>query len=176
MKVVWRLKDVSVREVYETLRERRPVAYTTVMTMMNTLEGKGYLKRAIDGRAFRYRPADAGTPRRYDDGQGVRGARLRRIGGSAAGAPGDSDAICPRTSARNCAASSMRPNDGSQQHSRSSFTARRSCSWCRSRRWPPRRVVHRVRPCASPTGGAWACCAWPFLCFDQDSQSPPRCR
>ena len=40
MKVVWRLKDVSVREVYETLRERRPVAYTTVMTMMNTVEGK----------------------------------------------------------------------------------------------------------------------------------------
>ncbi len=57
MKVVWRLKDVSVREVYETLRERRPVAYTTVMTMMNTLEGKGYLKKALDGRAFRYRPA-----------------------------------------------------------------------------------------------------------------------
>jgi len=57
MKVIWRLKDVSVREVYETLRERRPVAYTTVMTMMNTLEGKGYLKRELDGRAFRYRPA-----------------------------------------------------------------------------------------------------------------------
>ena len=57
MKVVWRLKEVSVREVYETLRERRPVAYTTVMTMMNTLEGKGYLKKELDGRAFRYRPA-----------------------------------------------------------------------------------------------------------------------
>jgi len=57
MKVVWRDKDVSVREVYETLRERRPVAYTTVMTMMNTLEGKGYLKKELDGRAFRYRPA-----------------------------------------------------------------------------------------------------------------------
>jgi predicted transcriptional regulator len=57
MKVVWRAKDVSVREVYETLRERRPVAYTTVMTVMNTLEGKGYLKRTLDGRAFRYRPA-----------------------------------------------------------------------------------------------------------------------
>jgi BlaI family transcriptional regulator, penicillinase repressor len=57
MKVVWRLKDVSVREVYETLRERRPVAYTTVMTMMNTLEGKGYLKKELDGRAFRYRAA-----------------------------------------------------------------------------------------------------------------------
>jgi BlaI family penicillinase repressor len=57
MKVVWRLKDVSVREVYETLRERRTVAYTTVMTMMNTLEAKGYLKKALDGRAFRYKPA-----------------------------------------------------------------------------------------------------------------------
>ena len=57
MKVVWRLKNVSVRDVYETLRERRPVAYTTVMTMMNTLEGKGYLKKELDGRAFRYRPA-----------------------------------------------------------------------------------------------------------------------
>ena len=44
MKVVWQRKDVSVREVYETLRERRSVAYTTVMTMMNTLEGKGYVK------------------------------------------------------------------------------------------------------------------------------------
>lgn len=57
MKVVWRLKDASVRDVYETLRERRPVAYTTVMTMMGTLEGKGYLKKALDGRAYRYRPA-----------------------------------------------------------------------------------------------------------------------
>jgi predicted transcriptional regulator len=57
MKVVWRRKDASVRDVYETLRERRSVAYTTVMTMMNTLEAKGYLKKAIDGRAYRYRPA-----------------------------------------------------------------------------------------------------------------------
>jgi BlaI family penicillinase repressor len=57
MKVVWRRKDVSVRDVYETLRARRAVAYTTVMTMMNTLEAKGYLKKAMDGRAYRYRPA-----------------------------------------------------------------------------------------------------------------------
>jgi BlaI family transcriptional regulator, penicillinase repressor len=57
LKVVWRLEDASVREVYETLRKRRPVAYTTVMTMMSTLETKGYLKKRADGRAFRYRPA-----------------------------------------------------------------------------------------------------------------------
>lgn len=57
MKVVWALEEASVREVYETLRKRRPVAYTTVMTMMSTLEAKGYLKKRADGRAFRYRPA-----------------------------------------------------------------------------------------------------------------------
>jgi predicted transcriptional regulator len=57
MKIVWRLEEASVREVYETLRTRRPVAYTTVMTMMSTLEAKGYLKKRADGRAFRYRPA-----------------------------------------------------------------------------------------------------------------------
>ena len=57
MKVVWRLEEASVREVYETLRKRRPVAYTTVMTMMGTLEAKGFLKKRADGRAFRYRPA-----------------------------------------------------------------------------------------------------------------------
>jgi BlaI family penicillinase repressor len=57
MKVVWGLGEASVREVYETLRKRRPVAYTTVMTMMSTLEAKGFLKKRADGRAFRYRPA-----------------------------------------------------------------------------------------------------------------------
>ena len=57
MKVVWRLEEASVREVYETLRKRRTVAYTTVMTMMSTLETKGFLKKRADGRAFRYRPS-----------------------------------------------------------------------------------------------------------------------
>jgi BlaI family penicillinase repressor len=57
MKIVWRLEEESVREVYETLRKRRPVAYTTVMTMMGTLEAKGFLKKRAEGRAFRYRPA-----------------------------------------------------------------------------------------------------------------------
>jgi BlaI family penicillinase repressor len=57
MKVVWSLEEASVRDVYEALRKRRPVAYTTVLTMMSTLETKGYLKKRPDGRAFRYRPA-----------------------------------------------------------------------------------------------------------------------
>lgn len=57
MKVVWRLQKATVRDVYEALRARRPVAYTTVMTMMRILEEKGFLKKALTDRAHVYRPA-----------------------------------------------------------------------------------------------------------------------
>jgi BlaI family transcriptional regulator, penicillinase repressor len=57
MKVVWRLGAATVRDVYETLLEERHIAYTTVMTMMNILETKGYLKKEKHDRAYRYRPA-----------------------------------------------------------------------------------------------------------------------
>src|SRR5574338_443997 len=57
MKVVWRIGRVSVRDVYETLREKRPVAYTTVMTMMNVLRRKGHLKAQREGRAHVYTAA-----------------------------------------------------------------------------------------------------------------------
>jgi predicted transcriptional regulator len=56
MKVVWRLGVVTVRDVHAALRESRDVAYTTVMTMMNILETKGYLKKEKTNRAYRYRP------------------------------------------------------------------------------------------------------------------------
>src|SRR5438445_3724365 len=59
MKVVWRLRTATVRDVYEALLEERHIAYTTVMTMMNILESKGYLKKEKDERAYRYRPARA---------------------------------------------------------------------------------------------------------------------
>lgn len=57
MKVVWRLEEATVRDVYEAVRARRPIAYTTVMTMMKILEGKGYLKKTRADRAHVYRPA-----------------------------------------------------------------------------------------------------------------------
>jgi BlaI family penicillinase repressor len=57
MKVVWRLGTATVRDVYEALLETRRIAYTTVMTMMNILEAKGYLKKEKHDRAYRYRPA-----------------------------------------------------------------------------------------------------------------------
>ncbi len=57
MKVVWKLETATVRQVYETLLERRRIAYTTVMTMMNILEQKGYLKKEQSERAYVYRPS-----------------------------------------------------------------------------------------------------------------------
>ena len=41
MKVVWERESLTVRDVYETLRAQRQIAYTTVMTMMRILDGRG---------------------------------------------------------------------------------------------------------------------------------------
>ena len=57
MHVVWGLGRATVRDVYEALRERRQVAYTSVMTVMKILEQKGYLKKKQEDRAYLYRPA-----------------------------------------------------------------------------------------------------------------------
>ena len=56
MKIVWNLKTATVRDVYETLREKRRIAYTTVMTMMRIMEGKGQLNKWQEGRAYVYKP------------------------------------------------------------------------------------------------------------------------
>jgi BlaI family transcriptional regulator, penicillinase repressor len=57
MKVVWRRDEATVRDVYEALRETRPIAYTTVMTMMRILQEKGYLTKVAEEKAHVYRPA-----------------------------------------------------------------------------------------------------------------------
>ena len=57
MQVIWELKACTVRQVYEVLRDRRQVAYTTVMTMMKILEDKGHLIREKDAKALVYKPA-----------------------------------------------------------------------------------------------------------------------
>jgi predicted transcriptional regulator len=48
-----------VREVRERMCYGRPVAYTTVMTVMNILYRKGVLGREMHGRAWRYWPTEA---------------------------------------------------------------------------------------------------------------------
>src|SRR5262245_23751369 len=61
MKIVWESPTVTVRDVYDVLRERRDVAYTTVMTLMQILEKKGHLRKSKGGKQHVYR---AVRPRR----------------------------------------------------------------------------------------------------------------
>ncbi len=49
-------RPMLVREMVENLRGERPLAYTTVMTVMENLHRKGWLRRERDGRAWRYEP------------------------------------------------------------------------------------------------------------------------
>ncbi|MBN3933239.1 BlaI/MecI/CopY family transcriptional regulator [Streptomyces verrucosisporus] len=52
---VWQWnRPVTVREVLDDLRRERPIAYTTVMTVMDNLREKGWLRREREGRAYRY--------------------------------------------------------------------------------------------------------------------------
>lgn len=54
---VWALGRASVRDVYERLADERPLAYTTVMTVMKNLADKGLLAVETDGAAYVYRAA-----------------------------------------------------------------------------------------------------------------------
>lgn len=56
MNVIWKKKKAYVREVVETLRLKRSLAYTTVMTVMDKLFKKGFLKREKIGKAYQYCP------------------------------------------------------------------------------------------------------------------------
>lgn len=54
LKVLWRIGPATVRQVRDELASVRDLAYTSVMTMMTIMAGKGYLKRAKDGRSYVY--------------------------------------------------------------------------------------------------------------------------
>lgn len=57
LEVLWELGEASVREVTDRLAERKPVAYTTVLTMLGILHKKSLVTFRQEGRAFIYTPA-----------------------------------------------------------------------------------------------------------------------
>ncbi|MEG9432655.1 BlaI/MecI/CopY family transcriptional regulator [Terriglobus sp. ADX1] len=59
MEVLWSMDGPStVQQVQEALSPRNQLAYTTVQTVLNTLQKKGKVVRAEgEGRAFAYKPA-----------------------------------------------------------------------------------------------------------------------
>ncbi|MDD3926426.1 MAG: BlaI/MecI/CopY family transcriptional regulator [bacterium] len=56
MDIVWSSGACSVRDVYENIRLRRKIAYTTVMTIMSRLAKKGLLKQTRRDAAYIYAP------------------------------------------------------------------------------------------------------------------------
>ncbi len=54
MAVLWELGSATVAEVQSRLPDE--LAYTTVLTVLRTLEEKGYVAHEEAGRAYRYRP------------------------------------------------------------------------------------------------------------------------
>lgn len=54
MEVMWEMDQATVRQVVDRLQERRTIAYTTVMTVMNNLVTKGLLKRIPQAKAHLY--------------------------------------------------------------------------------------------------------------------------
>jgi predicted transcriptional regulator len=61
MSRIWaRGRPATVRDIVGDLQRERPIAYTTVMTVMDNLRKKGWLRRRADGRAYRYEPLVTG--------------------------------------------------------------------------------------------------------------------
>jgi len=54
MSVLWEVGPATVAEVRERITD--DLAYTTVLTILRTLEQKGYVSHTEDGRAHRYKP------------------------------------------------------------------------------------------------------------------------
>lgn len=55
MDVLWASRDPqTVRAVLDSLNERRSLAYTTILTVLDNLHRKGFVQREKVGRAFSY--------------------------------------------------------------------------------------------------------------------------
>ena len=58
LKVLWKESPLPVREVRRRLEAEanRPLAHSSVITMLNIMHRKGFLRRRKDGKAFLFSP------------------------------------------------------------------------------------------------------------------------
>jgi len=56
MDILWQKGSATVGEMVEALPKDRPLAYSSVLTMMRILEQKGYVEHEKESRAYIYRP------------------------------------------------------------------------------------------------------------------------
>ena len=57
MKAIWLRDAQTVSDVQESLLPLRPLAYTTVLTLLDRLSRKGAVTRVKQGKAYRYAPS-----------------------------------------------------------------------------------------------------------------------
>jgi predicted transcriptional regulator len=77
MNVLWKLGSGTVSEVREGLSDE--LAYTTVLTILRTLEKKGHVRHEAEGRAHRYLPL---VERAHAQESAVRRVTRKLFGGS----------------------------------------------------------------------------------------------
>ena len=56
MQVLWRSGKATAREITDELSQERPIAHSTVQTLLRQLEGKGVVSHDPEERTFVYRP------------------------------------------------------------------------------------------------------------------------
>jgi predicted transcriptional regulator len=59
MNALWEIQEGNVEEVRRVVSKNRPLAYTTVLTLLDRLARRGAVSRRKEGRGFRYQPTVA---------------------------------------------------------------------------------------------------------------------
>lgn len=58
LKILWEMKEASVREVYERMRKAAPIVQNTIQAFLRTMEDKGLVRHRLEGRTFIYQPVE----------------------------------------------------------------------------------------------------------------------
>ena len=56
LNALWEIKEGNVEDVRKVVSQSRPLAYTTVLTLLDRLARRGAVSRRKEGRGFRYQP------------------------------------------------------------------------------------------------------------------------
>jgi BlaI family penicillinase repressor len=78
--VLWERGPATVREVHQTLNEKRPIGYTSVLKLMQIMTAKGTVRRNVQQRAHVY---EAVQPEEQTKQQLARDVLQRVFDGSA---------------------------------------------------------------------------------------------
>jgi predicted transcriptional regulator len=59
LNALWEIREGNVEDVRKVVAQSRPLAYTTVLTLLDRLARRGAVSRRKEGRGFRYQPTVA---------------------------------------------------------------------------------------------------------------------